>query len=49
MKFFSIPALGLALLIAITASLTASQPNVLLVMTDDQGFGDAAFQGNPIL
>ena len=49
MKFFSIPALGLALLFAIPASLTASQPNVLLVMTDDQGFGDAAFQGNPIL
>jgi arylsulfatase A-like enzyme len=25
------------------------RPNVLLVMTDDQGFGDAGFQGNPIL
>lgn len=49
MKFFSIPALALALLLAIPASLTASRPNVLLVMTDDQGFGDAGFQGNPIL
>ena len=26
-----------------------SQPNVLLILTDDQGFGDAAFQGNPHL
>ena len=26
-----------------------ARPNVLLVMTDDQGFGDAGFQGNPIL
>lgn len=26
-----------------------SRPNVLLVMTDDQGFGDAGFQGNTIL
>ena len=26
-----------------------SRPNVLLILTDDQGFGDAAFQGNPHL
>ena len=26
-----------------------SRPNVLLILTDDQGFGDAAFQGNPNL
>lgn len=25
------------------------RPNVLLIMTDDQGFGDAGFQGNPVL
>ncbi|MFM8982557.1 MAG: arylsulfatase [Spartobacteria bacterium] len=27
----------------------SKRPNVLLVITDDQGFGDAGFQGNPIL
>ena len=26
-----------------------ARPNVLLILTDDQGFGDAGFQGNPIL
>lgn len=25
------------------------RPNVLLILTDDQGFGDAGFQGNPVL
>lgn len=49
MKLFKIPALGLALFFSISASLAASRPNVLLVMTDDQGFGDAGFQGNPVL
>ena len=27
----------------------AKRPNVLLIMTDDQGYGDNAFNGNPIL
>lgn len=27
----------------------AKQPNVILVMTDDQGFGDMGFAGNPIV
>jgi len=25
------------------------RPNVLLILTNDQGFGDAGFQGNPVL
>ncbi len=28
---------------------SCSKPNVLLILTDDQGFGDVAFQGNPCL
>lgn len=43
------PTICIALLFAISGALAASQPNVLVVMTDDQGFGDASFQGNPVL
>ncbi|MDC0316198.1 sulfatase-like hydrolase/transferase, partial [Verrucomicrobia bacterium] len=27
----------------------ANQPNVVLVMTDDQGYGDLSCHGNPVL
>ncbi|MCS1409789.1 MAG: Arylsulfatase [Verrucomicrobia subdivision 3 bacterium] len=30
-------------------SLTAKQPNVVLVITDDQGYGDLSCHGNPVL
>ena len=25
------------------------RPNVILIITDDQGFGDAGFNGNPVV
>ena len=40
------------LLILTIASLgiaSARQPNVILILTDDQGYGDIAAHGNPIL
>lgn len=30
------------------SALSAKQPNVIVVMTDDQGYGDFGFNGNPI-
>ncbi len=44
--------LKVALLIALCAPLhaiNAKQPNVLLIITDDQGYGDFSIHGNPHL
>jgi arylsulfatase A-like enzyme len=39
----------LALLVCMGAPASAAdRPNVLIVMTDDQGFGDFSFTGNPL-
>lgn len=35
--------------LATTAFCSTSRPNVLVILTDDQGFGDAGFNGNPVL
>jgi arylsulfatase A-like enzyme len=47
-----LPSTGLLLLLWLLASLgavAAERPNVILIMTDDQGYGDLACHGNPIL
>jgi arylsulfatase A-like enzyme len=44
--------LGLALLVGLalpTAAAEARKPNIILLMTDDQGHGDLSCHGNPIL
>ena len=38
-----------SLFLAIFPSLGADQPNVVIVLTDDQGYGDLSCHGNPIL
>lgn len=45
--FFAI--LGILSGVLHAAPTAGDRPNVLLVMTDDQGYGDVAFNGNPIL
>lgn len=41
--------LVLLMLASVAASCFGEQPNVILVMTDDQGYGDLSCHGNPIL
>src|SRR5437764_1200562 len=42
-------ALLLCAFAAVEARAGAKQPNVIIVMTDDQGYGDFSCHGNPIL
>ena len=41
-----LPALAAPLL---TPALQARRPNIIFILTDDQGYGDSACHGNPIL
>ncbi|NNE91697.1 MAG: arylsulfatase, partial [Verrucomicrobiales bacterium] len=38
-----------AFLIALTAGFSADKPNIVLVITDDQGYGDLSIHGNPVV
>jgi arylsulfatase A-like enzyme len=39
----------LALCFALSSAFAANRPNVILIMTDDQGYGDYSCHGNPLL
>ena len=39
----------LAFFMTLTSALAADRPNVILILTDDQGYGDYGVHGNPLL
>lgn len=41
--------LGFWMLLHCFASTAATPPNIILIITDDQGYGDLGFHGNPVL
>ncbi len=41
--------IGFVLMGVPATAIAASRPNIVLVMTDDQGYGDLGFTGNPII
>ena len=43
------PALLLIIALACTTLVAAEKPNVIIVLTDDQGYGDLSCHGNPVL
>jgi arylsulfatase A-like enzyme len=38
-----------AMLLAVPVALSAGKPNVIILLTDDQGYGDLSCHGNPVL
>ena len=46
---FLLSAIALIACLATAASAADSPPNVVLIITDDQGYGDISAHGNPIL
>ena len=48
MKLISI-IVGFSCLGVATAALAADRPNVIIVLSDDQGYGDLSCHGNPVL
>ncbi|MBL9212787.1 MAG: arylsulfatase [Opitutaceae bacterium] len=40
---------ALSLLLPVFASAAATKPNIVFVITDDQGYGDLSFTGNPVV
>lgn len=49
LRFHKTPAILFATLVTATATLAASQTNIIFILTDDQGYGDLSCNGNPIL
>ena len=47
MKYLKLPLLFMAAFVTVTVS--AERSNVIVVMTDDQGYGELSVHGNPIL
>ena len=48
-QLLSLALLPLATLLIAPLLCSAKAPNVILIMTDDQGYGDLSCHGNPIL
>ena len=50
-RYLSLSAFFVAALVALLApiSLSAKSPNVIMVLTDDKGYGDFSINGNPVI